>query len=230
MKKVVILLLSFLLITGCSSKDGMDEKIKDNNTNDDLVPEEVLPSYVDLNNTPIGIYKLEGEKLTKLNQINTNLVVEKDIGTFQIFPSNLDVINLDKPFGKAFYDEWQKYNTDNNLKIGFNIKYSLDDGTNTSYNIFNPGQTFEHWEYLMNYLYDDYANLGKGFYSHIENDQYNQNTLFTAFKMQSSYQCSEIKSISLSVFTYDSDDDFLDNSYRGNSIHTFKICVNGKEC
>ena len=39
----------------------------------------------------------------------------------------------------------------------------------------------------MNYLYDDYANQNKSFYSHIENNKMNDNTLFTAFKMQMSY-------------------------------------------
>ena len=78
----------------------------------------------------------------------------------------------------------------------------------------------------MNYLYDDYANIGKGFYSHIEDNQYNESTLFTALKIQSSYSCSEIISpITVTVFTYDTEDDFENNEYRGNSKQSFIINI-----
>ena len=30
--------------------------------------------------------------------------------------------------------------------------------------------------------------------------------------------------VEFSVFTYDSEDDFVDNKYRGNSIYTINIC------
>lgn len=232
MKKIFIILLCLFVVTGCLNKQ--EEKVVSSKKEDvDINVENVdnTPQYIDDNKTPIGIYKLNGNNLTLLHEINTDLVIEDDIGLFQIFPSNEENIDLDKSFGQSFYDEWQKYNTNNNLKIGFNIKFTLVNGNEIDYNIFNPSQTFEHWEHLMNYLYDDYANNGKSFYSHIEENEYNDNTLFTAFKMQSSYQCDEINSaIKLSVFTYDGLDDFSDNSYRGNSIYTFKICINGKSC
>ena len=87
----------------------------------------------------------------------------------------------------------------------------------------------DKWEHLMTYLYDDYANRNKSFYSHIENNEYNENTLFTAIKLQSSYSCSEITSnIYLTVFTYDTEDDFENNEYRGNSKYTITI-ITGKE-
>ena len=83
----------------------------------------------------------------------------------------------------------------------------------------------------MNYLYDDYANQNKSFYSHIENNKMNDNTLFTAFKMQMSYSWFDIDSkIQFSVFTYDDNDDFKDNEYRGNSIYTINICIDGISC
>ena len=226
MKKVLLIILGLLFVCGCNEEELLIDSYKDI----DLVSEAVTPIYVDDNHTPISFYKLEDNTLTKIHTINTNLVIEDDIGVFQIYPSNLEVVNLSESFGQSFYNEWMKYNSNNNLKIGFNVKYTLDNGDTANYNILSPSDTFIEWEHLMNYLYDDYANLGKDFYSHIENDEYNSSTLFTAFKMQSSYSCGEIKFISLTVFTYDSEDDFLDNVYRGNSSYTFNICVNGKDC
>lgn len=227
MKKNIILLMLFvLLICGCERENKNDNIPKE----EKIYPEKV-EVYKDENKTPIGIYRLDGSSLTRLDTYYFSPVVEQDIGVFQIYPSNDSIINLTNSFGQSFYNEWTKYNTNNDLKIGFNIKFTKTSGEEISYNIFSPNETFNHWEQLMNYLYDDYANLGKGFYSHIENNDYNESTLFTAFKMQSSYQIDEVaSSIQLTVFTYDSEDDFIDSNYRGNSYHTIKICKNGATC
>lgn len=234
MKKTLYILLIILTIcTGCVKENKNEQEPK---TQKEIIKEENVKaekdSYKDLNNTPIGIYKLSGNKLIKLHTINTKLEVEGLIDTFQIFPSNKEEITLNNTFATSFYNEWTNFkNINNNLKIGFNIKFKLKNGENISYNIYGPDNTFDKWEYLMNYLYDDYANQGKSFYSHIESNQMNDNTLFTAFKMQMSYSCFDIDSkIQFSVFTYDDNDDFKDNEYRGNSIYTINICIDGISC
>ena len=233
MKKICLIIVCILLTcTGCSKDDGLIvEKHKDEIISSYKEYDDVLKSYKDLNNTPIGIYSLQGNKLVRLNTFNTKLDVEKDINIFQIYPSNENEVYLNNNFGQSFYDEWIKYNTNNNIKIGFNIKFTLTDGREVNYNIFNPDEAFIEWNYLMNYLYDDYQNRNKSFYSHIEGDQVTPETLYTAFKMQASYGCGDINSkIEFTVFTYDSEDDFLNNNYRGNSKHTINICVEGKSC
>ena len=234
MKKTLYILLIILTIcTGCVKENKNEKGLK---TQKEIIKEknvkEEKNSYKDLNNTPIGIYKLSGNKLIKLHTINTKLEVEGIIDTFQIFPSNEAEITLNNTFATSFYNEWTNFkNINNNLKIGFNIKFKLKNGENISYNIYSPDNTFDKWEYLMNYLYDDYANQNKSFYSHIESNKMNDNTLFTAFKMQMSYSCFDIDSkIQFSVFTYDGNDDFKDNEYRGNSIYTINICIDGISC
>ncbi|MBQ8193563.1 MAG: hypothetical protein IJZ46_05790 [Bacilli bacterium] len=231
MKKIFLLLMCvFILLCGCEKKEEIKDVVKDKEENKEEIVEEV-DTYKDLNNTPIGIYSLQGNKLVKLTSFNTKLVIEKDINTFQLYPSNEDVIYLNNGFGQSFYDEYMKYNTNGNLKMGFNIKFTLYEGREVSYNIFSPNETFTEWNYLMNYLYDDYANRGKSFYSHVESHQVTPETLYTAFKMQASYGCGDIFSkIQFTVFTYDSEDDFLDNEYRGNSKYTLNICAEGRPC
>ena len=222
-KRLIILVIILLLCSGCIKKEEVKKKEK---KKVDVIYEE---KYKDLNNTPISFYSSNDSGLVKLTKINKNLVSMEDIGIFQIYPSNLDTVSLSDGFGNSFYNEWMKYNTNNNLKIGFNIKFSTDT-EDFSYNIFNPSNCMEKWEYLLNYLYDDYANRGKSFYSHIEDNQFNDSTLFTSIKVQSSGDCYKIKDkILLTVFTYDSDDDFLDGEYRGNSSSTLTICLNN-EC
>ena len=224
MKKILLVLVVLLLFCGCTKKEKVKEKPKEEKK------EEVIEkdTYKDENKTPIGFYKVQGNTLTKITKVNVTPVVEQDMGVFQIYPSNEDNLTIDKGFGLAFYDEWNKYN---NIKLGYNIKFSLADGRNISYNIFSPENTFDQWEYLMTYLYDDYNNFGKGFYSHIEKEQFNENTLMTSIKIQSSYSVDQINSkISLTVFTYDSEDDFENNEYRGNSSYTMDICLEGRAC
>ena len=224
MKKILLVLVVLLLFCGCTKKEKVIEKTKEEKK------EEVIEkdTYKDENKTPIGFYKVQGNTLTKITKVNVTPVVEQDMGVFQIYPSNEDNLTIDKGFGLAFYDEWNKYN---NIKLGYNIKFSLADGRNISYNIFSPENTFDQWEYLMTYLYDDYNNFGKGFYSHIEKEQFTENTLMTSIKIQSSYSVDQINSkISLTVFTYDTEDDFENNEYRGNSSYTMDICLEGRAC
>lgn len=223
MKKIILLLVLLLvIISGCDKKEIKKKEKK-------KVEVEYVEKYEDLNTTPISFYTSNDSGLVKLTKINKKLVSLEDIGIFQIYPSNEESISFNGGFGNSFYNEWMKYNTNNNLKIGYNIKFSTDE-EDFSYNIFNPSNCMEKWEYLLNYLYDDYANRGKSFYSHIEENEFNENTLPTSIKLQSNDKALSIKNkILLTVFTYDSEDDFLDGEYRGNSSSTLTICVSD-EC
>ena len=219
MKKVLtIILIALIIITGCGKKEKEAKEIKHEKETKEVVEN----TYKDMNNTPIGIYKLEGNKLIRLDNITKELKVEEDIDTFQIYFSNDKEINLNKSFSDSYYEEYNKYK----VKVGFNISFKLKNGMDITYNILTPNNTFDKWEYLMTYLYDDFANKGKSFYSHIENEEYNDSTLFTAIKLQSSYKCKDIDSkINLKVFTYDDDDDLVDNNYRGNSYFVTTINI-----
>ncbi|MBR3199441.1 MAG: hypothetical protein IKG27_05455 [Bacilli bacterium] len=223
MKKIIIALFIVIATTsGCKKQ----EKIKKKEKEEKIEIIEETPKYEDLNNTPIAFYSIKGNSLQKISSINKELVIEDDIGLFQIFPSQEEQIPITN-FAEDYFKQWQVYNQ-NNLKVGFNIKFKIND-QEISYNILSPSNTMDKWEHLMTYLYDDYANRNKSFYSHIENNEYNENTLFTAIKLQSSYSCSEITSnIYLTVFTYDTEDDFENNEYRGNSKYTITI-ITGKE-
>lgn len=225
MKKIIVIVLLIpLLFTACTKKEETKNEYK-------VVPqkEEVI-KYQDNNTTPIGIYKLNGNTLNKVTTMNKTLAIEEIVDSFQIFPSNEDQVVLNGSFGSEFNNKWQEYNPNNNIKIGFNIKYKKLSGEEISYNILGPGNTMDNWEYFMNYLYDDYANQGKGFYSHLEEKDCNSNTLFTTFKMQASYSSAEITNIKFTVFTYDTEDDFENNEYRGKSSYTINICIDNYTC
>lgn len=230
MKKLLPLLLCLIiLLTGCESKN---ESPKKESKKVDPKKEEVTPLYKDLNDTPISIYQLNGNTLNQLTTLNKKLNVEEDVGIFQVYFSKEATISLDKSFAESYYEKFNEYHSKLPIKVGFNLKFHLNNGEDVSYNMLYPSDCMNKWEWFMNYMYDDYANRGKGFYSHIENNEYTENTLFTAIKLQSSYQIDEVDSkIQLTVFTYDTDDDFDENGeYRGNSSYTMTICPEGRNC
>jgi len=222
MKKKICLLLFILLLCGCSKEN---KKVLPKEENKEEIP--IIEEYKDLNDTPISFYQLKGNTLTKISNLSGSYNALDDIGVFQIYPSKEEVITLNSSFASSFYEEYIKYKEKLNIKIGFSIDFLLDTGEEVSYLILTPQNTMDHWEYLMGYLYDDYINQGKGFYSHIEESEYSDTTLFTALKLQCGAYVDKIKSpIHLTVFTYDSEDDFLDGKYRGNSSSTITICLN----
>ncbi len=218
--KIIYFILILILLCGCGRIES-NQKVQKKKENK---KEEVIPTYQDLNDTPISFYQLQGNTLTKVDEIKGNFNPMDDILFLQVYPSNLDTVSLNSDFSNSFYEEYMKYQQKNPIKIGFHITYNVN-GEEISYNIMTPSNTMDHWEQFMAYLYDDYVNRGKSFYSHIENDQYTDSTLFTSFKLQCGAYCKDASNIKLSVFTYDSEDDFLNNHYRGNSISEIPICI-----
>ncbi len=218
--KIFFFIIIVLFVSGC----GKVESNKGVKKEKEIKEEEVSPTYQDMNDTPISFYELKGNTLTKVNEIKGNFNSMDDILFLQVYPSNLDTVNLNSDFSNSFYEEYMKYQQKNPIKIGFHITYTVN-GEEISYNILTPSNTMDHWEQFMAYLYDDYANHGKSFYSHIENDEYTDSSLFTSFKLQCGAYCRDASNIKLSVFTYDSEDDFLENEYRGNSKHQISICI-----
>ena len=222
MKKIIILLLS-LLCFGCNKekiveKESIVEK-KDIVGNQPIV-------YKASNETLISIYK--NRRLIK--EYNTSIKIGKDIALFNIYPSNEELLNYNN-FGESFYNEFNKYNKNKNLKIGFNLKYSTEDNGDISHTILNIEDTDDYQGYILIFLYDDYdIHKNNLIYSHIEEDK--ENTLYSSIKLYPQSAFPKVNSkIKLTVFTYDGLDDFDENGeYRGNSKYSIEICDTNKTC
>ena len=222
--KAFFLLVLIFFLYGCSQNE------KKNLLSKEIVSQEEptieVSSYQDENDTPISFYTLHGNTLNKCENITGEFQAMDDIGLFQVYPSREDTIFLSNNFASSFYHTWNSYLENHSLKIGFSLSFSIDRGEDISYLILSPTNTMEYWEYFLTYLYDDYANLGKSFYSHMEENEYNDLSLFTAFKLQCGPSCQKITTpVKLEVFTYDGEDDSSDGKYRGNSLETLLICL-----
>ncbi|MBR7189383.1 MAG: hypothetical protein IKD53_12680 [Clostridia bacterium] len=121
-----------------------------------------------------------------------------DIGSFEVIASDADA-----------------------CKIGFTLRYTLDDGSEIKYSMLAP-QHIEHTEYIECWLYDDYHREPHQFYSHIK--KMGANTLITSIKLTSGQQIDRVQDIWLTAFVCSSLDDFdAERNYLGDTSCTLHI-------
>ena len=226
MKKILYLTLSILILTGCSKK--LDNNIKINDKKETEVVEDkdlepIKEIYIDNNPIKIAFYKKSDGKYKRLDKFSSKEESMKEIGIFSIVLDNEEEVIGNSI--KSLYNEYKENIQDfDNYKIGYNIKFTLKDGTIINDNILKPmiynGYSFGSYIYV--WLYDDINT--SGWHSHIEEDKYNDNTIMSSIKLMWGHMSSEIDSdIELTVFTYDSDDFDENGNYRGISKFTTVI-------
>ena len=220
MKK--ILLIVVILLVGCTRKEELNsnKNVIENNNN---VKEEIIEDeYIDNNPIELGLYLYTGgyNNKEKLSTYETTFVSGSDIGSFEVFFTDEEVIN-GTSFKALFNNYYDKYENIDNYKIGYNIEFTLDDGTVNNFNLLESN-TYLYGDYFYTYLYDDiHVNDGE-FYSHLES--INDDTLITSIKIYAVDKIDEVTKIKLTVFTYDNDDDFDENgNYRGISKYSIDI-------
>ena len=223
MKKILLILI-VLLLCGCShNKEDNVSTIDNIDDENDYIDETTIEQYIDDNPIKLGLFLYDNNYSNKErleDTYYTNFVNGVDIGSFEVFLTEDKIIN-----GNNFKNTWNKYynNYENidSYKVGFNIKFVLDDGTNYSANFLEP-DIFKFSEYFYVYLYDDIHQEDGAFYSHLESME--EDTLVTSIKIYAVDGIDRVDSFILSAFTYDSLDDFdEEGNYRGNSIYVIRI-------
>ncbi len=213
-KKITILLL---LLSLCSCT-----KEKNNNPIEDIpdvtIDEPIVPKYNDENPVKVGLY--QNGNLVK--EITAPIVDDVDIGSFDVYftqEEHLGSSNTKNNFNKYYnnYENPEKY------KIGFYISYEHTDGLKEA-TILSPKGMYAVSP-IFNYLYDDIHQPNGAWYSHVEEGDVKDNTIYSSIKLYTAGSSDKIKSpITLTVFTYDTEDDFTeDGKYRGNSKYTITI-------
>ncbi len=214
MKKYILLIIIIaVFITGCANKTKEKQEEKKPITTEDAP---IVEQYVDDNKMPISIYEDGDYILTRVNKYKTRFTLGKDISVFVVYPSTAKQIKYTNRFADGFYKEWNKINTDNTYKMGYHLAYSLEDGTQISHYIFKPQDTMKYKKYIKIYLYDDYTHRNDSWYSHVTNEEYNDNTYLTSIKLTPGTEISKVTSnVELMAFTYNGKDDFENGEYRG---------------
>lgn len=215
MKKILLILL-LLVFVGCNKKEEV-VKEKPKKLEEPIIIKEV---YKDENPVILGTYD-ESRKL--INKYDVNWIKKKDIAWFSIFPTKKE--ELSKENSKLLWKKYWDQNVNKGYKFGMEISYQTDEEINLSILKFSDNIYFK---YVEIYLYDGY-NTNAKWISHLEDKNFNNNTVFTSVKITAGELIDKVKSpINLKVFTYDSEDDFDElGKYRGNSF--YQVLINNIE-
>lgn len=225
MKKILIICLLFFFLTGCSNPSNKSNSIEniENEIKEDLKDKEqeiVEKIYEDYNDIKFSIYRFDGQKYAKSTDCSEIWNNNSDIAYYTIFYSQEDEIYTN--YFKGYFENLRNNFNSRNAKHGFNFKFNSVDGE-ISKTILKPDDVWEIFPYIQIYLYDDLEHSGDSWYSHTEQNQVTDKTLFTTFKITMGESAKILSDIKVTAFTYDSQDDFKDNEYIGNSSYSFNL-------
>ncbi len=218
MKKLIYLSVILFILTGCKKELTYEEKGKLEEKTE-IIEEKKEEGYVDNNPVKIAFYEWNEGSYRKIYTFKSKLEESKEIGIFSILLSDADEVKGNSR-KNLYYELSKNYEDFLNYKIGYSIRFETPNGEIFE-NILKPKtyNSYSFGEYLYVWLYDDINTIG--WHSHIEEDEFNENTIMSSIKLMWGSTASQISSdIELSVFTYDEDDfDELGN-YRGKSKFT----------
>ena len=130
----------------------------------------------------------------------------KDIGSFEVIAS--DAPRLEGEFfGDIFGAAWTAFPGASGCKIGYTLRYALDDGSEIQFTMLSPNH-IEHTEYIECWLYDDYHREPHRFYSHLKGSSMKKDTLITSIKLTAGEKIAHVTDIWLRAFVCASLDDF----------------------
>ena len=218
MKKLIVLMITLLIFSGCSKKE--EKKIIKEDKKPEVIEKE--PEYKDENQVKISFY----ENNKKLKEYNTIPKPETDIGVFSVLLTDEEEISGSN-YKSLFNNYYDQYENKEKYKIGYYVKFYVEDKL-VEKTITDPTSIFSLTPYLCIYLYDDIHHADGAWYSHVEEDDVKEDTLYTSIKLFMVEDINKVTSpITLEAFTYDSDDDFDENgNYRGNSKYSIEIKLN----
>lgn len=227
MKRSILIALCVILC-GCEfpfNKVDSKDLIFNNNETENTDKEKV-PEYVDKNPVKISLYvdNTSGGLDIVKDEFRDTWRPKRDIVVLGSVFSDKEELDSDY-FQNIWKNNALKYDDYTKYKTGWYVNFKLLDGTIIDQMIFSPNDVIDFYDYLEIYLYDS-ANVPIGvWYSHLTEDDMTDETIMTSMKLTAGSKYKEIDGeITVSVFTYDGDDDFDESGkYRGNSVSTVKV-------
>ncbi len=225
MKKITIAFLTIILLTGCGAKNGTKEVSHKEKQEVNIPEDKQVDTYQDDNPIKLGLYQYQNKNTNRklLTEYTGDFAFETDIGSFETFLTQEQEIDSD-----YFQNTWKKYydtytNIDN-YRIGYMIRFELNDGTVMEKTLKQPADGDSIYDYIQIYMYDDVHKEINAWYSHVTQEEYNDDVILSSIKLTGSTKIAEVKSpVTLTVFSYSSDDDFKDGQYRGQSKYAINI-------
>lgn len=221
-KKIFIWLIIFL-ICGCSIQNKKEESKKQEIVQKDKEKDFVEP-YVDDNPIKLGLYVNQNGSRTLISTYESDLTLYTDIVSLEVYYTMEETL-ISGSQKNVWQEYYQKYSNIDTYKIGYHIHFKASD-LEVDKTILNPSNVESFFDYIQIYLYDD-IHQDSNWYDHISQDEVTEETRFTSIKLTASTKIEEITSpITITAFTYDSDDFNDEGTYRGKS--SYQVIINRK--
>lgn len=214
-KKLLLCIVILLLFVGCSKKKDVGAETKKVIPTKKEEKEEV--KYVSSNPIKLSLYVDK----KKINEYVSSMPIYNDIVSLECYYTEDDTI-IDGKFKDVFNHYYKNFQDISEYKIGYYIKFSTTDGEIAKY-IYRPSDVESFFNYIQVYLYDDIHQDG-GYYDHVSNEEYNDNTLLTSIKLTASMYIDRVNSdVEVTVFTYKKDDIDSNGEYIGSN--KYKVLI-----
>ena len=220
MKKLVLVIILLPLLVGCNNKENNDLNTNVNeNKNEETVIEENEIEEVKME---IGMYIYSNKTRTLLNDYKTDFILNQDLLSVEVY--NVKKEELESGTQKELWNKYYEQYKDINPKIAYHIKFSTTDSGLIEQTIYSPKDTEQIYDYMQIYLYDDINQLDNTTYTHITEEEINDDTILTSIKLTGSKKTDNINSdIELSAFMY------IDNNTNINDTNNkYKIIISRK--
>ena len=219
-KRIILIIVCLLLFSGCNNKKEVKVKAKKIIDNEIVNNEENNDKYVDNNPIKLSLYVDKN----KVSEYMSPMTIYKDIVSLECYYTEDNRI-IDGRFKDVFNKYYSNYQNIDEYRIGYYIKFNTTDGEVSKY-IYRPSDVESFFNYIQVYLYDD-VHQESSYYSHVTNEEYNDNTLLTSIKLTASMYIDRVNSdVEVMAFTYKSSDINDKNEYMGNS--KYKVLIKHK--
>ena len=219
MTKKLTIVLVVLFLTGCSfsikdSNNSTSKKVEEKQISDYADP------YVDDNPILLGLYQNESGTRNLITSYESNFDQYRDIVSLEVYyTKDQTFIGNQKDLFSHYYQNYQDIDS---YKIGYHISFEIGNDK-ISQTILRPSDVNSFFDYVQIYLYDD-IHQESGWYDHVSEEEVMDTTLFTSIKLTASTKIADVTSpITLTAFTYDSEDIDEFGNYKGKSSYQVTI-------
>ncbi len=201
MKKLLLIIITISLLLGCSKEEQQNSNNIKNNTESTQQEQTDKQEQIEEEKIDIGMYLYTNEDRILLDNYETDFILNQDLLSVEVY--NTTKTNLGGAKQKEVWHEYYDKYQDLNPKIAYHIKFSTTDNGTIEKTIYSPEDTTQIYDYMQIYLYDDINQLDNTTYTHIEEEQVNEDTILTSIKLTGSTKTDNINSdIELSAFMY----------------------------